>query len=94
MQGRTVIAIAHRLSTIARMDRLIMLEAGRVVAAGPPAQVMRPDVLGRVYGCPVLVVPHPRLGVPQVALLPGGPSGPGAGSSPAERADEPAAAGA
>ena len=34
MGGRTVIAIAHRLSTIARMDRIIVMEAGRVAEAG------------------------------------------------------------
>ena len=36
MCGRTVIAIAHRLSTLDRFDRIIVLDAGRVVEDGPP----------------------------------------------------------
>ena len=41
MHGKTVVAIAHRLSTIARMDRLIVLEAGRIVEEGTHAELLR-----------------------------------------------------
>jgi ATP-binding cassette subfamily B multidrug efflux pump len=40
MQGKTVIAIAHRLSTIAALDRLIVLDAGRIIEEGSHTELL------------------------------------------------------
>ena len=40
MEGKTVVAIAHRLSTIMAMDRLVVMDAGRVVEQGSHAQLL------------------------------------------------------
>jgi ATP-binding cassette, subfamily B, multidrug efflux pump len=40
MQGKTVIAIAHRLSTIAAMDRIVVLEGGRIAETGTNADLL------------------------------------------------------
>ncbi|MBO0715550.1 MAG: ATP-binding cassette domain-containing protein, partial [Acidimicrobiales bacterium] len=41
--GRTTLIVAHRLSTVASADRLIVLEAGRVVEIGTPAELLEAD---------------------------------------------------
>ncbi|MGL6290048.1 MAG: ABC transporter ATP-binding protein [Silanimonas sp.] len=46
MQGKTVIAIAHRLSTIAAMDRLVVMDRGRIVEQGTHAELV---AAGGVY---------------------------------------------
>ncbi len=46
MEGKTVIAIAHRLSTIARLDRILVLDGGRVIEQGSHAQLL---TMGGLY---------------------------------------------
>ena len=41
MQGRTVLAIAHRVSTLAALDRIIVLDSGRIVEDGSPSELLR-----------------------------------------------------
>ena len=45
MRGRTTLVIAHRLSTVLRADRIVVLHAGRIVAIGRHAELMRSSPL-------------------------------------------------
>lgn len=45
MKGKTVIAIAHRLSTLVHMDRILVMEAGRIVEDGSHTDLLKNDGL-------------------------------------------------
>jgi iron complex transport system ATP-binding protein len=50
-EGRLVLAVLHDLTMAARYcDRLLIVDGGRIVADGSPAEVLTPDLLRAVYG--------------------------------------------
>ena len=68
-QGVTVIAAMHDLNLAAAWaDDLVLMSAGRVAAAGSPAEVLRPEVLSPVYDTPLEVRLDEATGRPYVLL--------------------------
>jgi iron complex transport system ATP-binding protein len=58
--GGAAIVVLHDLALAAAYaDRVALLEAGRLVAVGPPREVLRPELLSRVYRHPINVVDGP-----------------------------------
>jgi iron complex transport system ATP-binding protein len=67
--GHAVLLVSHHLNLVARFaDHMVLLHHGSVAAAGPPDDVMRADVLERVYEWPLVVTRDPAVGAP--ALVP------------------------
>jgi iron complex transport system ATP-binding protein len=62
-----VVCVSHDVNLAARFaDELTLMREGRVVASGPPAEVIRQDILRETYGVEVELVPAPGGGVPLV----------------------------
>ena len=41
IRNKTVITVAHRLSTLKKMDRIVVMENGRIIEEGTPAELLR-----------------------------------------------------
>lgn len=68
--GMTVLLITHQLNLAARFaDRIVLMERGRLVAEGSPAEVFRAELMERVYAWPLAVVVDPATGAPRVVPL-------------------------
>ncbi|WP_433389347.1 ABC transporter ATP-binding protein [Micromonospora sp. KLBMP9576] len=66
-EGRTIVAVLHDINQACRFaDHLVAMKGGRVVAQGPPADVVDADLMREVFGLPCLVLPNPVTGTPMV----------------------------
>lgn len=69
-EGRAVLLVSHQLNLVARFaDHLVLLDEGRIAAAGAVNDVMRAEVLERVYRWPVVVTRDPAVGAPSLVPL-------------------------
>jgi len=67
----TVLATMHDLNLAALyFDRLLMLNGGKIVAEGLPAEVLREESIRRVFGAQVRVEQHPTHNKPHIIVLP------------------------
>ncbi len=65
--GMGVLVILHDLNLAARYsDRIIMLKQGEIAAEGPPFNVLRPDIIKKVFNIEVSVAEHPSQVCPLV----------------------------
>jgi iron complex transport system ATP-binding protein len=55
-------------------DRICVMDAGHLVAGGPPAEVLTVSLLAEVYRVDAEVSHHPRTGIPRISVVPGNPS--------------------
>jgi len=71
--GGGVLVVLHDLNLAAQYaDRLAVLRAGRLLADGPPAEVLDPALVHAAFDVPVVVLPHPCLACPLVVPVPEG----------------------
>jgi len=70
--GIAVLLVSHQLNLVARFaGQIVLLHRGTVAAAGTPNDVMRGDILERVYEWPVVVTRDPAVGAPSLVPLRG-----------------------
>jgi iron complex transport system ATP-binding protein len=64
-EGRTILMVLHDMNNAARFSHhMITLSEGKVFAAGPPEEVVTPEMLKEVFHVEAEIMPDPRTGVP------------------------------
>jgi iron complex transport system ATP-binding protein len=70
-EGRTIVIVLHDLNLACRYaHHLVAMKAGRIVAEGPPAEVITPTVVAAVFDLACQVIDDPLTGTPLVVPIP------------------------
>lgn len=66
--GKTVVMVVHDLSSACRYaDHLVAMDAGKIIAQGPPAEVVTPELVHTLYGVQCVLLRDPLSGTPIIA---------------------------
>jgi iron complex transport system ATP-binding protein len=69
----TVVAVLHDLNLASiYCDRMLMIDKGRAVCLGTPADIIQSELIERVYGTTPIIIEHPVHQLPQIILQQGG----------------------
>ena len=69
-EGMAILLVSHQLNLVARFaNTIVLLDHGKVVAAGTPDEVMRAQLLEQVYDWPLVITRDPAVGAPSLVPL-------------------------
>ena len=67
----TVIMVSHDLNLAATFaSRILLIQEGKDIVSGTPAEIMTPENLQQAYGCRMHIDTHPLTGAPRISLVP------------------------
>ncbi len=66
-EGRTMVLVLHEINEVCRYaDQVIAMRDGRIVAQGPPAEVVTAEAMAAIFDLPCEIIPDPQTGTPLV----------------------------
>lgn len=70
-KNTTVIMVSHDLNLASMFaSRILLIKEGKAAISGTPSEILVPENLQEVYGCPMHVDSHPITGTPRISLIP------------------------